>query len=224
MQKNVIIVAGGSGTRMGTELPKQFLPLMGKPVLMHTINRFYQFDKNITIIVVLPAQEQERWTQLCTNHQFNIKHKTVNGGATRFHSVKNGLALATDGLIAIHDAVRPLVALSVISNCFRTAATNGTAIPVVPINETIRLIKTEGSQQIDRNMYRAVQTPQVFEASLIKSAYQQNYQEHFTDDASVVESDTIKIELVEGNTENIKITTPIDLAIAEVYLNKFEAS
>ena len=220
MQNTVIIVAGGSGTRMKSEIPKQFIELNGRPILMHTIDRFYSWDDKIQIRLVLPDEQINFWKDLCRKHNFSVSHDICRGGITRFHSVKNGLAgLSNDGLIAIHDGVRPLVDMDTINNCFKAAEEYGAAIPVIPVLETIRKTDGEFSYTVDRNTFKLVQTPQVFDASLLIEAYNQEYDESFTDDASLIESTGKLVILVDGNRENIKITTPSDLKIAQAFLN-----
>lgn len=217
--RTVIIVAGGKGERMQSNVPKQFLPLHGEVVLMHTIRLFFRFDPECRIIVVLPESQFSNWKELCKLYNFAIPHSISAGGATRYESVKNGLALASgDGLIAVHDGVRPLASTETLTACFNTAGKCGTAIPVVDAIESIRKICDKGSVAVDRSLYKLVQTPQVFEASLLKKAYEQDYSPLFTDDASVVEALGYAVELVPGNPENIKITTPGDLLIAEVLI------
>jgi 2-C-methyl-D-erythritol 4-phosphate cytidylyltransferase len=220
MQLYALIVAGGSGERMQTgKTPKQFLELAGKPVLMHTIERFKAFDESIEIITVLPENQIEYWTTIKKKYSFTIKHTIVTGGATRFHSVKNGLNFVTEpSLVAIHDGVRPLVSVDTIKRCFETAEKLGNAVPAVTIAESLRVITDESSSPIDRQTIRAIQTPQVFNASMIKKAYLQEYRSEFTDDATVFETLGEKINLVEGNRENIKITNPEDLLISNVLL------
>lgn len=216
--KSVIIVAGGKGLRMGTDIPKQFLPVKGLPVLMRTINAFRQYDSNITVVLVLPREQQEFWKELCIRHGFAHPHIIADGGETRYHSVKNGLSkLSGEGLIAVHDGVRPFVSQKVIARCFEAAALHRAVIPVLPAIETVRHIEEDGSSvTVNRDEYCMVQTPQVFDAQLLFKAYGTDYSPHFTDDASVVEALGEKIFLVEGNRENIKITTPFDLRIGEV--------
>ena len=217
----VIIVAGGKGMRMGTELPKQFLPVAGKPVLMRTIERFCQFSRDLNFIVVLPQSQQAYWHSLCREHHFTIPHTIINGGDTRFASSKNGLShIPNDaqGLVAIHDGVRPFVSVDVISRCFNEARASGTAVPVIPAIDTLRQVNTETGETftVNRSLFRAVQTPQVFDIALAHRAFSQPYRDSFTDDASVIESLGVKISMVEGNRENIKLTTPFDLKVAEV--------
>ena len=220
MKKQLIIVAGGKGLRMGGEVPKQFLPVNGKPVLMLTIETFHRFDPEMKIILVLPKEQQTYWNDLCAEYQFRIPYFLANGGDTRFHSVKNGLALADDdGLIGVHDGVRPFVSQEVIARCFDAANINKAAIPVIDVVETIRKLNGEQTETVDRNNYKLVQTPQVFTTSLLKKAYGQECTPLFTDDASVVEAMGVKVTLVEGNRENIKITTPFDMIIAKALAN-----
>ncbi len=217
--KYCIVVAGGSGIRMGSEVPKQFIELNGKPVLMHTLEKFYRFDTNIQLIVALPIDQQEFWKSLCSKYGFVIPHKVVNGGITRFHSVKNALAeVGNEGLVAVHDGVRPLVSLATIKRCYDAAKQHGAAIPVIPLSDSVREVIGETSRAIDRSKLRLVQTPQVFQVDLLQKAYQAAYRPEFTDDASVVEYMGRTIVMVEGNTENIKLTYPSDIAIAKTLL------
>ncbi len=216
-----IIVAGGKGMRMGKDLPKQFLPIDGTPILMHTLQAFYDYDPSMTLIVVLPSDQQAYWSKLCGDYHFTIPHVVVKGGETRFHSVKNGLAcINEEGLVAVHDGVRPFVHCDTIDRCFAAAQESGAAVPVVEVVDSLRKVEDEESKAVSRRDYRIVQTPQVFDISLLKEAYKQPYTVDFTDDASVVEAYGRKISLVEGNRENIKITSPFDLVIAEAFLNK----
>lgn len=219
MEKFALIVAGGSGTRMGTEIPKQFLELNGKPILMHTIERFVDYDPSFKITVVLPSAQFEYWRELCLQQNFNIEHTLVYGGNSRFQSVKNGLdSLPQEGIVFIHDGVRPLVSASTIGNCEKTAMQKGNALPVIPVIESIRIVSEEGNRHADRSQYRLVQTPQTFLLSIIKDAFTQDESPLFTDDASVCEAKGGHINLVEGNPENIKITQPSDLQIANLFL------
>ncbi|MCX6258236.1 MAG: 2-C-methyl-D-erythritol 4-phosphate cytidylyltransferase [Bacteroidia bacterium] len=220
MKNYAIIVAGGSGTRMNSQTPKQFMLLGGLPVLMHCIRAFYRFDPDITIIASLPVAEKKNWDTLCKKHQFTIHHIIADGGEKRFYSVKNAFAFMGDeGLVAIHDGVRPLVSIATIRNCFEQAAITGNAIPVIAAVDSVRIQNEDGHRPFDRTALRLVQTPQVFDCRLIKEAYHREYKNEFTDDASVFESAGHTIHLVEGNTENIKITSPQDLIIAEALLN-----
>jgi len=217
----VIIVAGGKGLRMGSDIPKQFLPVGGKPVLMRTIERFREYSPTLQIILVLPKAQQEYWKELCLKHNFTVAYQLADGGETRFHSVQHGLALIPDnaeGIVGVHDGVRPFPSIEVIRNCYETAREKKAAIPVIPVVETVRHLKGETSETVPRNDYRLVQTPQTFDIQLLKAANRQPYNDGFTDDASVVEAFGFNITLVEGNRENIKITTPYDLKIAEVLI------
>jgi 2-C-methyl-D-erythritol 4-phosphate cytidylyltransferase len=217
----IIIVAGGKGLRMGSDIPKQFLPIGGKPVLMRTLERFREYSDDIQIILVLPEAQQEYWHQLCDEYHFDVEYTLANGGQTRFHSVQNGLAKVPDdaqGVVGVHDGVRPFPSIEVIKNCYETARTAKAAIPVIPVVETVRQLDGDSSLTVPRDQYRLVQTPQTFDIQLLKAANKQPYNDGFTDDASVVEAFGHKITLVEGNRENIKITTPYDLKIAEVLI------
>lgn len=219
MKKIAIIVAGGTGSRMKSEIPKQFIVLDSMPILMHTIRVFHGYDSDMEIRLVLPGEESETWDQLCREYKFTVKHTVVSGGETRFHSVLNGLDGVSDpSLIAIHDGVRPLVSKKTIDNCFKNAEENGTAVPVVSLKESIREVQGEDSVSRNRGKYRLVQTPQVFQSEILLDAYNTEYQESFTDDASVVEHAGYKIYLSDGNEENIKITSPMDLQMAEILL------
>ena len=221
MKKNVIIVAGGVGLRMNTEIPKQFLPIAGKPLLMHTILRFFHFDGKMQIIVVLPFDHIETWNRLCSEHRFLVPHRVITGGSQRFYSVKNGLAyVAPDELVAIHDGVRPLVSEELILRSFETAAVFGSAIPVIKPAESLRKVEDSKSHPIDRDRFRLVQTPQTFKSSLIIEAYNQPFKNEFTDDASVYEASGYQVQLIEGSPENIKITRPADLRFAEAWLSE----
>lgn len=223
MYITAIIVAGGSGKRMQSEVPKQFIELNGLPILMRTINVFYRFDKKIDIIVVLPKSLVEYWKQLCDEHHFNVLHRIAIGGEKRFHSVKKGLELVkNEGLVAIHDGVRPLVSHDTLVRCIGTAGEKGNAIPVIPIVESVRIIQQDKNRPFNRNLLSLVQTPQVFKTELIKKAYEQPYMLEFTDDAGVLEKLGYEINLVEGNKENIKITTRSDLFAAEGLADKFD--
>jgi 2-C-methyl-D-erythritol 4-phosphate cytidylyltransferase len=220
MHQTVIIVAGGKGERMNSATPKQFLEIKSKPVLMHTMTNFYTWNKLIRLIVVLPETQLLNWELLCKKHAFNIPHQIVKGGVTRFESVKNGLSASdNEGIIAVHDGVRPLVSHQTISRCFTEAEKTGAVIPVMDAVESIRQILPDGSSlAVNRNEFKLVQTPQVFSAEILHRAYQQEYSSFFTDDASVVEAIGVKISLVEGNRENIKITSPEDLILAKTLL------
>ena len=206
---------------MGSDIPKQFLPIGGKPVLMRTLERFRAYDAALQIILVLPEAQQDYWRKLCEQYHFEVEYQLANGGQTRFHSVQNGLALVPDdakGVVGVHDGVRPFPSIEVIRNCYATAREKKAVIPVIPVVETVRHLEGEKSITVPRGEYRLVQTPQTFDIQLLKAANRQPYNDGFTDDASVVESYGHEITLVEGNRENIKITTPYDLKIAEVLI------
>ena len=221
----IIIVAGGKGLRMGTDIPKQFLPIGGRPVLMRTLERFREYSADLQIILVLPKAQQKYWKELCQQYHFNVEYLLADGGETRFHSVQHGLALIPDdaeGVVGVHDGVRPFPSLEVIRRCYETAREKKAVIPVIPVVETLRHLEgaanSQFSKTVPRNDYRLVQTPQTFDIQLLKAANRQPYNDGFTDDASVVEAFGFDITLVEGNRENIKITTPFDLRMAEVLL------
>jgi 2-C-methyl-D-erythritol 4-phosphate cytidylyltransferase len=220
MDLYVVIVAGGSGKRMGMDTPKQFLELAGRPVLMHTIERFRQFNESIEIITVLPENQLRFWCELQKKYSFDVPNTLVMGGSKRYFSVKHGLEFVTSpGLVAIHDGVRPLVRLETIKRCFETAEKLGNAIPVTNPADSLRIETGTGNSSINRMLVKQVQTPQVFDVTMIKKAYMQDFDPSFTDDASVLEKTGEKINLVEGNRENIKITNPEDLFIAQTLLS-----
>lgn len=217
MRKYALIVAGGSGSRMKTNVPKQFLLLDNIPVLMHTIQKFSFCDN---IIVVLPADHIEAWEKLCATHNFTIGHNVVEGGDTRFASVKNGLKqVDAESMVAIHDGVRPLVSNAMIMHSFEQALVRGSAIPAVLPKNSLRKVSGDTSVHVSREAYREIQTPQTFKSSEIKKAYECSFESHFTDDASVYEHSGKKILLIEGDYRNIKITTPEDLVIAHALLS-----
>jgi 2-C-methyl-D-erythritol 4-phosphate cytidylyltransferase len=219
-QEYAIIVAGGKGTRIKSKLPKQFLELNGLPILMHTISAFHRYSKNIIIILVLPEDDFAIWQALCEKHNFNSALILQKGGDTRFQSVKNGLSkIDGDGLVAIHDGVRPLVSEDIIGASYRLAAVHKTAVAAVRLKESIRITDQDNTKSVDRSKFRLIQTPQTFEVSLIKKAYETKDDASLTDDASVAERAGNIISLFEGSYENIKITTPEDLIVAEALLN-----
>jgi 2-C-methyl-D-erythritol 4-phosphate cytidylyltransferase len=216
MNRYVIIVAGGKGLRMNAETPKQFLKLDGKPILMHTIEAFVRFDANMKILVILPQEHMKTWKSLCTQFKFDLPHQLVLGGDTRFESVSNGLLMIQgEGVIAVHDGVRPLVSSKLIGKCFETAEKLGSAIPVCNVIESIRQRMGNGTKSVDRNEFVTVQTPQVFDSIILKTAYRQAPPKNYTDDASLVEAFGIALNMVEGERSNIKITEPSDLKLAE---------
>jgi len=219
LKRSVIIVAGGSGTRINSDIPKQFLLLSGLPVLMHSVNAFRKFDPSVQIVIALPHAFYSLWETLCRKYNFQAKHECIQGGETRVQSVKNALALIPDtGYTAIHDGVRPLVSEETIRKAFYEAELFGNAVPVIPVNESVR--KTEGTSNmpVPRDTLYMVQTPQVFKTGLIKKAYSLIEKDDFTDDATILETTGEKIHLFEGNRENIKITYPNDLLLAEALL------
>lgn len=225
MDKCVVIVAGGKGLRMGKEIPKQFLPVGGRPVLMHTLEAFHRSDAAMGIVLVLPEAHRAYWEELCRRYDFTLPHRVVTGGATRFHSVANGLqSVPTEvRLIAVHDGVRPFVSARLISSLFAAAESHGAAVPAIPVVDSLRRVDgCGGSVGVPRSEYRSVQTPQVFRSDLLRRAYNTPYREAFTDDALVVEAAGSVVALVEGEVDNIKITTPRDLAVAEILLRADE--
>lgn len=219
MKKFALIVAGGSGNRMKTGIPKQFMELHGKPVLLHTLEAFLEADAAFEFVVVLSPGRFKEWLEICSRHNFEAPQTLAAGGVTRFESVKNGLAqIQEDGVVFIHDGVRPLVSVKTIENCYKTAVEKGNALPVIAPSESVRKAENGKNTAVDRSHYFLVQTPQTFKVGLIKKAYGQKYAENFTDDASVLENYGYPIHLVEGNRHNIKLTYPEDLALAEIYL------
>lgn len=244
MSDYAIILAGGKGLRMGASVPKQFLPVGGVPILMRTIRRFRQYDSQLHIILVLPKEQHEYWRQLCEEYHFDESYDVTTGGATRFHSIVNGLMLIpddADGVVSVHDGVRPFPSVEVIARCYATARLTGTAVPVIPVVETVRHLAPlpsptvrpgqpepqptpakawSASETVPRDEYRLVQTPQAFDIQLHKKAYRQPFSPAFTDDASVVEAMGHDITLVEGNRENIKITTPFDIIVAKAIVEQ----
>lgn len=218
MKNSIVIVAGGKGLRMGKDIPKQFLVLKNLPILMHTIQNFFEWDPTAEIILVLPIDQHEYWKNLCEQYNFSIPITITSGGETRFHSVKNGLNECSGDIIAIHDGVRPLVSHQTISTCFSTAEEKGNAIPSIPVNDSLRIEKEGGNEMVDRSIFHRIQTPQVFQSSMIKLAFEQEFSEEFTDDASVIEIAGHAVHLVQGNEENIKITRQVDLIIAACFL------
>lgn len=219
MKKYAIIVAGGTGTRMQGEVPKQFILLHKKLVIQHSIDAFYSYDQSIQIILVIHPDYLNFWEKICLEYKISVPFQMVAGGKTRFDSVKNGLNLINeDGLVAIHDAARPVINAGFIGSIFSDAELHGSAMPGVALNDTIREIEGDSSRQLDRTFLRAMQTPQVFRISELKRAYEQPYQAFFTDDASVMQSAGFPLHLIEGRVGNIKITHPHDITIAEVLL------
>ncbi|MGQ1945812.1 2-C-methyl-D-erythritol 4-phosphate cytidylyltransferase [Geofilum sp. OHC36d9] len=221
MTRSVIIVAGGKGLRMNSAMPKQFISVGDWPVLMWTVKRFWEYDQQMKIVVVLPDDQQQVWLSLCKTYSFSVEHELAVGGSTRFHSVLNGLQMVGDSsLIGVHDGVRPFVSVATIDRCFEAADSFGAAVPVLPSVESIRELKDDATSVArNRAAFCMVQTPQVFKADWLFKAYEQPWRASYTDDASVVEAAGYSISLTEGNRENIKITSPFDLLVAEAILN-----
>lgn len=220
----MIIVAGGSGTRMGAEIPKQFIELDGLPILMHTLGNLHAMDSTLQLVLVLPEAQMDYWEALCSKHSWRVPHHLANGGDTRFLSVKSGLDLVDGELVGIHDGVRPFVSRQVVEACFSVASESGAAIPVVPIVQSLRKLNEDSSEAVDRNEYRAVQTPQCFQTSILKKSFAAADRTDYSDDATVVEANGHAISLVEGNSENIKITSPIDLELGQLIIARRKSS
>jgi 2-C-methyl-D-erythritol 4-phosphate cytidylyltransferase len=220
MRKYAIILAGGAGTRMGTDLPKQFMLLEGKPLLYYTIKAFIGAFEDLQIILVLPENHLDIGNQIIADHFDKDRISITTGGVTRFQSVKNGLAMIKEeSIIFVHDGVRCLLTKDLIHRCYRQAMETGSAIPAIPSKDSIRLLGEEGSESFDRNKVMLVQTPQTFQSSILLPSFHVDYRNEFTDEASVIEAQGIKVSLVEGDENNIKITTPLDLLIAEKILD-----
>ncbi len=213
----VIFVAGGTGTRMGSALPKQFLTLNNTPILIHTLRNFFSFNRNFEMVVVMHHDYISFWKDLCLQFEDVPEHTVVAGGEERFHSVKNGIEAVSSDVehIAIHDAVRPLVSHETLTRCFNTLNEHNAVVPAIPINDSIREVHGVLNKSVDRSLYKRIQTPQCFESTMLKEAYSKPFSPLFTDDASVVEANGHSVFLVEGNLENIKITSPIDLIVGE---------
>ena len=220
---SVIITAAGLGKRMGSQIPKQFLPIHGLPVLMHSISRFYDFDNQIEIILTLPDDWVKYWEELCEEYNFSIQHRVVSGGEKRFHSVKNAINHATGDLIAIHDGVRPLVTVETIKRCFESAQILKAAVPAIKPQAGLRIKTEEGSKKVNREEFAQTQTPQVFQRGILIRAYKQDFDASYIDDAAVVENLGVNIHVVDGNEENIKITTKKDIVYAEEVLMDWES-
>jgi 2-C-methyl-D-erythritol 4-phosphate cytidylyltransferase len=216
INRSMIIVAGGSGTRMGTELPKQFIELNGKPILMHTLEAMHDFDSEMQLIIVLPKIQMDYWESLCGMHKWAVPHLLANGGATRFLSVKSGLEKATGKLVGVHDGVRPFATAEMMERCFAEAERSNAAVPVVPIVQSLRWLNDGCNEAVDRDEYRVVQTPQCFNTDVLRSAFSNADRTDYSDDASVVEANGVAISLVAGDQENIKVTTPFDLQLAQL--------
>lgn len=214
----MIIVAGGSGTRMGADLPKQFIELNGMPILMHTLENLHTFDSKMELVLVLPESQIRFWKELCQKHNLQIQHAVAKGGSTRFLSVKSGLEQVTGELVGVHDGVRPFVSHQVMKNCFAIAEEKGAAVPVVPIVQSLRKVSGSENEAVNRDEFRAVQTPQCFQTSLLKNAFASAGRTDYSDDATVAEANGHEIQLVEGNQENIKLTNPFDLELARLII------
>ena len=215
---SVIITAGGIGKRMGGDLPKQFIPLSGKPILLRTLECFYQIDANFELIVTLPCEWHEYWQNLVREFDSSIPHTLVPGGEERFYSIKNALESCSGDFILVHDGVRPFVAKETVLACLDALNTCEAVIPVLAIKESVRELHGSTSRAVDRTNFLLVQTPQCFSTDVLRNAYQLNYHSGITDDATLVESLGIDIQLIQGNEDNMKITTQKDLIIAEAIL------
>lgn len=222
LRRWMLVVAGGSGTRMGAQLPKQFLPVAGRPVLMHTLGRFFSIDPEMQIVLALPEAWADEWRALVTAHNFNVPHLLVNGGATRTLSVRNALAAVSDAdcIIGIHDGVRPFFTANMIDRVMAAAELHGAAVPVVPVVQSLREVKGNDNHAVDRSMYRAVQTPQCFRAEVLRAAYDALKGDDHSDDATVVEHAGHTISMVAGDEMNVKITTPTDMRLAEFLISE----
>lgn len=220
IEKTVIITAGGLGKRMGTDLPKQFIVIGGKPILIWTIELFQKYDPNIEIILTLPNDWRGYWETLIDKYYCRVPHLVVNGGEERYHSIKNALNRASGKFIAVHDGVRPFVSNETLDRCFSALTENDAVVPVLNLKESLRQVGIDNTIAVNRNEYRSVHTPQCFSSDAIRKAYEQPYHSQVTDDACLVEGIGIKIALVESNEENIKLTTPFDLLIAEMIIQK----
>ena len=221
MKKIVIIVAGGTGTRMQGKIPKQFIAINGKPVIIYSFEAFYEYDKSIKFIVALHPDYFSHWEKIIKKYPDYSNYEIVTGGRTRFHSVQNAVKIIKEkALVAVHDAVRPLVGVDTIARCFRTAGLNGSAVPCMEISESLREITSTGSRPLDRSKIKTIQTPQVFRSDILIKAYGQKYSAKYTDDSTVVENAGYNITLTQGNRHNIKITTKEDLILAETILTQ----
>ncbi|MFM7681875.1 MAG: 2-C-methyl-D-erythritol 4-phosphate cytidylyltransferase [Bacteroidota bacterium] len=220
MQKSVIITAGGQGKRMGSDLPKQFLVLGGKPVLVHTLELFYKYDPNIEIILTLPNEWRGYWETVIDKYYCRVPHIVVNGGEERYHSIQNALKRCSGSYIAVHDGVRPFVSFETLDRCFSALNEYEAVVPVLKLKESLRQNHETSTNAVDRSNYRLVHTPQCFQAEVLRKAYEQTYHEHVTDDACLVEEIGYKVHLVESNEENIKLTTQFDFLIAEIIVQR----
>jgi 2-C-methyl-D-erythritol 4-phosphate cytidylyltransferase len=215
---SIIITAGGIGKRMGSSIPKQFIEIANLPLLMHTINCFYSFDSTCQIIVTLPEDWKDFWTELIKKHEFKVPHIVIDGGIERYDSIKNALTRCANEIVGVHDGVRPLVNHSTIGRCLKLVKEKGTAIPTLTLKESLRKINEGTTESVERKNYLSVQTPQFFTKKIIEKAYNIPFHSAITDDASLVEEAGFKIEITEGNEENIKVTTPFDLQIINLFI------
>ena len=219
---SIIITAGGIGKRMGSEIPKQFIEICGKPILLHTLELFYYFDSSMELFITLPEDWKSYWNEIFEKNNCTIPHQIISGGEERYHSIQNALQFCSGKYISVHDGVRPLVSASTLKKCFEALENHGAVVPVLNVKESIRKIENGSSHAVNRNEFKLIHTPQCFHASVLKDAYLQTFHEGITDDASLVEANGVLVHLVESNEENIKITTPNDLKIAELFIQEFQ--
>lgn len=220
MQKSVIITAGGIGKRMGSDLPKQFLVLSGKPILVHTLELFFKYDPTIELILTLPNEWRGYWETVIDKYFCRVPHIVVNGGEERYHSIQNALKRCSGSYIAVHDGVRPFVSFDTLNRCFSALNEHEAVVPVLKLKESLRQTNDASTNAVDRSNYRLVHTPQCFRADVLRKAYEQPYHAQVTDDACLLEELGYKINLVESNEENIKLTTPFDFLIAEIIVQR----
>lgn len=220
VEKSIIITAGGIGTRMGTDLPKQFLVIGGKPVLIHTLELFYKYDPEIEIILTLPNEWRGYWETILDKFYCRVPHVVVSGGEERYHSIQNALKRCSGQMIAVHDGVRPFVSFETLNRCFEALIEKDAVVPVLNLKESLRQVTENETFAVNRSEFKMVHTPQCFKSEVLRKAYDQSFHEKVTDDACLVEETGVKITLVESNEENIKLTTPFDLLIAEMIIQK----
>ena len=219
---SIIITAGGIGKRMGSEIPKQFIEICGKPILLHTLELFYLFDSSMELFITLPEDWKSYWNEILEKNNCTIPHQVISGGEERYHSIQNALQYCSGKYISVHDGVRPLVSASTLKKCFEALENHPAVVPVLNVKESIRQLENGTSNAVNRNEFKLIHTPQCFHATILKEAYLQTFHEGITDDASLVEANGVSIHLVESNEENIKITTPNDLKIAELFIQEFQ--
>jgi 2-C-methyl-D-erythritol 4-phosphate cytidylyltransferase len=219
---SIIITAGGIGKRMGSEIPKQFIEICGKPILLHTLELFYHFDLSMELFITLPEDWKSYWNEILEKNKCTIPHQVITGGEERYHSIQNALEFCQGKYIAVHDGVRPLVGIDTLARCLEALEHFTAVVPVIPIKESLRTFINNQSAAVNRSDFRLIQTPQFFHAEILKKAYEQPFHAKITDDASLVEEFGEIIHLVKGNEENIKITTPYDLKIAELFIQEFQ--